>query len=158
MYAESIAVSHALTNITKLAVRRPRPKAYLDAEAHAGDPNYTNADTDSSLSFYSGHAAMVAAIGATATYLAFARSPHTVRPWITLFAATALSTFVSIERVRAGAHFPTDVIAGSIAGAGVGVLIPHLHRTAGIEQRRVWMAFSPAERGQGGSLALSGSF
>ena len=116
MYAESISFSFALTDIVKMAVRRPRPIAYIDAAAHKGDPNYSNTSTDSALSFFSGHSAITASVGATATYLAFARSPHTARPWITLAAAVGLSTFVSIERVRAGAHFPTDVIAANIVG------------------------------------------
>ena len=41
-----------------------------------------------------------AAIGGTATYLAFVRSPHTARPWVTLAVASALTGFVSYERVR----------------------------------------------------------
>lgn len=159
MYAESMSLTFAMTNIVKMAVRRPRPQAYLDAEAHKNDPNYSNTATDSALSFFSGHAAETAAVGATATYLAFARSPHSVRPWITLIVATGLSTFVSIERVRAGAHFPTDVIAGSIAGAGIGVIVPHLHQTSEIKQRRVWVGYAPVDRSegaQGGTLQLSG--
>lgn len=157
MYAESLSLTYAMTNLAKVAVRRPRPIAYIEAEAHKGDPNFTNTSTDSSLSFFSGHAAITAAVGATATYLAFARSPKSVRPWITLIAAAGLSTFVSIERVRAGAHFPTDVIAGSIAGAGIGVVVPHLHRTEDIKQRRMWVGFAPAERGaQGGVMNVSG--
>lgn len=161
MYAESMSLTFAMTNVVKIAVRRPRPQAYIDAEAHKNDPTYTNSTTDSALSFFSGHAAETAAIGATATYLAFARSPHSVRPWITLIAAAGLSTFVSIERVRAGAHFPTDVIAGSIAGAGIGVIVPHLHRTSEIKQRRVWVGYAPVDRSegaQGGTLQLSGFF
>jgi undecaprenyl-diphosphatase len=161
MYAESLSLTFALTNMVKMAVRRPRPQAYIDAEAHKNDPNYSNSVTDSSLSFFSGHAAEVAAVGATATYLAFARSPHTARPWITLILATGLSTFVSIERVRSGAHFPTDVIAGTIAGAGIGVIVPHLHRTGDIKQRRVWVGYAPVDRSegaQGGTLQLSGYF
>lgn len=158
MYAESIALTMALTNMTKIAVRRPRPKAYMDAEAHKGDPNYSNADTDSSLSFFSGHSSTTAAIGATATYLAFARSPRTARPWITLLLATGLTTFVSIERVRAGSHFPTDVIAGCIAGAGIGVVVPHLHRSEDIKQRRMWVGFAPVDQGEGGRATLSGFF
>ncbi|WP_169928049.1 phosphatase PAP2 family protein [Labilithrix luteola] len=158
LYAESFSLTFALTNVAKLAVRRPRPKAYIDAENHKGDPNYMNADTDSSLSFFSGHASTVAAIGATATYLAFARSPNSVRPWLTLVLAATLTTFVSYERVRAGAHFPTDVIAGSLAGTGIGIAVPHFHRTADIKQRRVWVGFAPAERGEGGSAMLNAVF
>lgn len=41
---------------------------------------------------------------------------------------TALTAFVSYWRVRSGQHFPTDVIMGSIAGGGIGVLVPHFHR------------------------------
>ncbi|HVR21542.1 MAG TPA: phosphatase PAP2 family protein, partial [Polyangiaceae bacterium] len=93
-----------------------------------------------------------------ATYLAFARSPGTLRPWITLAVAASLCTFVSVERVRAGVHFPTDVIAGTIAGAGVGVLVPRLHQSGGIEERRVWVGFRREERGQGGELEVGGVF
>jgi membrane-associated phospholipid phosphatase len=162
LYAESMALTFAATDMVKMAVRRPRPYAYLDAEAHKGDPNYAAA-TDSGVSFFSGHAAIAATIGATATYLAFARSPHTARPWITLIVAAGLSTFVSIERVRSGAHFPTDVIAGSVAGAGIGVVVPHLHRTEDIKQRRVWVGYTAApsdgyQQAQGGLITASGFF
>jgi membrane-associated phospholipid phosphatase len=161
MYGESMSFAFAMTNMVKMAVRRPRPIAYIDADAHKDDPNYSNASTDSALSFFSGHAAITASVGATATYLAFSRSPHTARPWITLVAAVGLSTFVSIERVRAGAHFPTDVIAGSIVGAGIGVAVPHLHRTEDIKQRRVWVGFAPTNERQGergGMLNVTGIF
>lgn len=161
MYAEGLSFTLAMTNMVKMAVRRPRPIAYIDAAAHKGDPDYSNSSTDSSLSFFSGHAAVTATVGATATYLAFARAPHNARPWITLVASIGLTTFVSIERVRAGAHFPTDVIAGSIAGAGIGLVVPHLHRTADIKQRRVWVGFAPLDTrsgARGGLLNVSGVF
>jgi len=161
MYAESMSLTFALTDIVKIAVRRPRPQAYAEAEQHRGDPLYSNSDTDSSLSFFSLHSSMTAAIGATATYLAFARSPHSPRPWITLALAAGLSSFVSVERVRAGKHFPSDVIAGSLAGVAVGMVVPHLHRTDDIKQRRVWVGFNPAHDWQGerrGVLQISGSF
>jgi membrane-associated phospholipid phosphatase len=161
LYAESASLTLALTDMVKLAVRRPRPRAYLDAEANRDDPAYANRSTDSALSFFSGHASMTATLGATATYLAFTRSPNTARPWITLLLATGLTTFVSIERVRAGKHFPTDVIAGSVAGAGIGVLVPHLHRTEDVKQRRVWVGFAPVdtrEGASGGTMSVSGVF
>lgn len=156
VYGETLAITWGLTNLAKVAVRRPRPNAYIVAAQHRGDPTFDNADTDSSLSFFSGHAAISASMTATATYLAFARSPGTIRPWITLIAGSLITTFVSIERVRAGAHFPTDVVAGAMAGAGVGVLVPHLHREDTVKQRAVWVGFMPA--GQGGTATLSGYF
>jgi undecaprenyl-diphosphatase len=161
MYSETAALTLALTNLVKMAVRRPRPLAYTAYNEHKEDKEWSNSSTDSSLSFFSGHASMTGALGATATYLAFARSSGKLRPWLTLSFFTALTTFVSIERVRAGKHFPTDVIAGAFAGAGIGVVVPHLHRTEDVQQRKVWVGFTPAvDRGsaQGGALTLNGLF
>ncbi|MEO6417757.1 MAG: phosphatase PAP2 family protein, partial [Polyangiaceae bacterium] len=160
IYAETLSIAWGLTNLAKVTVRRPRPSAYIAANAHKGDPTYDNSDTDSSLGFFSGHAAICASVTATATYLAFARSPGTARPWITLIAGTLLTSFVAVERVRAGAHFPTDVIAGSLAGAGVGILVPHLHREDTVKQRAVWIGFAPTTgpNGEGGLATLSGLF
>jgi membrane-associated phospholipid phosphatase len=154
LYAESLSLTFALTDLAKIAVRRPRPSAYvaqaaLDKQYGPNGPSIS--DTDQSLSFFSGHAAICAATTATATYLAFMRAPGTVRPWLTLALGTLLTTGVSIERVRAGAHFPTDVIAGSLAGAGVGVIVPHLHRRAS-GGRSTWFGLSPVPGGMGASL------
>jgi undecaprenyl-diphosphatase len=148
MYAESTSLTSVLTDMAKIAVRRPRPYAYAQ-------PSTTS--TDAELSFPSGHASGVAAVAATATYLAFVRSPRTPRPWITLGIGTVLTSLVSYERVRAGAHFPTDVIAGSMLGAAVGVLVPHLHRHAQ-EAPPVWIGAAPALEGRGGTLTLQAVF
>jgi membrane-associated phospholipid phosphatase len=158
LYAESLSLTLAFTDLVKLAVRRPRPRAYREAELHEGEVDYSNPSTDSALSFFSGHSSMTAAVSATATYLAFVRAPAgSARPWITLGAGTALTTFVSIERVRGAKHFPTDVLAGALAGAGVGIVVPQLHRNEDARQKQVWVAFEPAPTG-GGLLRLSGSF
>jgi undecaprenyl-diphosphatase len=167
MYAESITLTLALDDITKLAVRRPRPLAYteqaqLNAQCAATTPPTpayacpTISSTDTQLSFFSGHAAVIAATTATATYLAFVRAPHSPRPWITLAAGVLLTGFVSVERVRAGAHFPTDVIAGSLFGGAVGVLVPHFHRRKE-ESPGVWIGLAPAPGG-GGTASLQRVF
>lgn len=159
LYAESLSLTFALTDLAKIAVRRPRPSAYvaqaqLDQKYGPNGPSIT--DTDQSLSFFSGHAAICAATTATASYLAFTRAPGTWRPWVTLIAGTLLTAGVGYERVRAGAHFPTDVIAGALAGAGVGLIVPHLHRRATVAHQSVWIGLGPAPEGYG--LALQGIF
>lgn len=157
LYAQSVTVTLAVTNLAKIAVRRPRPAAYIEAERNKDNPNYANSNTDSALSFFSGHSSITATIAATASYLAFARSTSLWRPLITLGVGAAVTAFVAVERVRAGSHFPTDVIAGAIAGAGIGVIVPHIHRSEDIKQRRIWVGFAPS-RGNGGELQVGGMF
>jgi undecaprenyl-diphosphatase len=157
MYAETISLTEMLTDITKIAVRRPRPIDYVNCYPLTPANQANCSGTDLQLSFYSGHAATTAAITATATYLAFSRSgPRSVRPWLTLGIGTAITGFVSYERVRSGNHFPTDVIAGAMAGAAVGVLVPHLHRHKE-EAPPVWIGVAPAPGG-GGSVTLGAVF
>ena len=152
--------SQAFTLATKIGVRRPRPIDYVNC----GDGSTTGgcADTDLQLSFFSGHASTTGAISATATYLAFIRNPHSARPWITLGVGTALTAFVSYERVRSGEHFPTDVIMGSMAGAAIGVLVPHFHHRPHIQEKSycappVWIGFQPSSNGSG-AVTLGGRF
>lgn len=160
MYAEAATITQGVTNLAKIAFRRPRPIAYIqrnDYIAKGGDPaTYDNSDTDSALSFFSAHSAQVAAMSAAATYIAFSRSPKTARPWITLGVGAALTSFVAYERVRSGNHFPTDVMAGALAGAAVGGLVVHLHREDSVRARPVWIGMTPMP--EGGVLSASGLF
>ncbi len=149
LYAEAMAINWALANLTKLAVRRPRPRAYWELR-HGGAPSE---DTSSALSFYSLHAAIAGSITGTATYLAFRRYKGGWKPWVTLAAGIALTTVVSIERVRALAHFPSDVVTGALFGAGVGVVVPHVHWVS-----RGRLALTPGAAGRLAGLSLRGSF
>jgi membrane-associated phospholipid phosphatase len=160
IYAESIAVTWSVTNLAKIAFRRPRPVAYQEQQRLYDQYGEENApaitDTNSALSFYSGHTAFAATVTATASYLAFARSPGSARAWATLGVGTAITALTAVGRVRSGEHFPTDVIAGAMAGAGIGVLVPHLHRADDAKQRPVWIGAAPAPGG--GSMAFGAAF
>jgi membrane-associated phospholipid phosphatase len=163
LYAETISVTQVVTMATKIAVRRPRPVDYANCPKGTleGAPGCTS--TDLQLSFFSGHASLTGAVSATAAYLAFVRSgPRARRPWITLGVGMALTAFVSYERVRSKEHFPTDVIMGSMAGAAIGVLVPHFHRRPHfheklLETTPMWIGFQPTSNG-GGSVSLGGAF
>jgi undecaprenyl-diphosphatase len=144
IYSETLAITWNLTNLTKIAFRRPRPSAYKEAQRRKdAGLELRVGSTDSALSFFSGHAAITASVASTATYLAFSRSPGTPRPWITLGAGTLVTVLTAYGRVESGDHFPTDVIAGAMAGAGIGVLVPHLHRSDEVKRRPVWIGFLP---------------
>jgi membrane-associated phospholipid phosphatase len=152
MYAESLSLTETLTDLTKIAVRRPRPLDYKNCAAQTAP---CTQPTDSVLSFWSGHAATVATVSATATYIAFIRAPRSPRPWITLAAGILMTSFVSYERVRSGEHFPTDVMTGALAGAAIGVLVPHSHRSQE-QPPAVWVGVTPVPNG--GTLNLQGVF
>lgn len=160
MYVEAFTITQGVTNLAKIAFRRPRPIAYIERNeyiARGGDPaTFQNADTDSALSFFSGHSSQAAALSAAATYIAFQRSPRTARPWLTLAGGAMLTGFTGYERVRSGAHFPTDVIAGALAGTAVGALVVHLHRADSLRERPVWIGAMPT--GDGGVVSASGLF
>ncbi|HVU49754.1 MAG TPA: phosphatase PAP2 family protein [Polyangia bacterium] len=160
MYAESIAITLAVTDATKIAVRRPRP---IDYAACSGMTTASECNqTDLQLSFFSGHASTTAAITATASYLAFVRSGwRRPRAWLTLGVGTAVTALVSYWRVRSGEHFPTDVIMGATAGAGIGVLVPHFHRRPHYHDREleappVIIGYAPVLGG--GEVTLRWSF
>jgi membrane-associated phospholipid phosphatase len=154
LYAEALALSQAFVQGAKAAVRRPRPIDHIrcaDELATATDCS----DPDLQLSFFSAHTATMSAITGVATYLAFVRAPaSSLRPWITLAAGTALTAFVGYERVRSGQHFPSDVIVGAVAGAGIGVLVPHLHRRTRVPEHAaelplVVVGYAPIAHGGG---------
>lgn len=90
----------------KLLIGRPRPTLV---------PHLTDAG---GLSFPSGHS-FNAALCFLATALAFATisNRHSVR-WTMIAAAAAISMVVAFTRVVLGVHYPTDVIAGWLGGAG----------------------------------------
>jgi membrane-associated phospholipid phosphatase len=162
LYLESVSLTQAFTYATKIGVRRPRPIDYTmcaPGKPGAGSPGCTDG-TDLQLSFFSGHASSTGAVSATATYLAFMRSgPRAARPWITLGVGTLVTAFVSYERVRSGEHFPTDVIMGSLAGAGIGVLVPHFHRRPHFHESEycappVFIGYEPLPNGGGAATML----
>ncbi len=123
VYGETLQGALLLNTLTKKSVARARPythhpQAAALVEAQGSDAFY---------SFYSGHSALSFAGAAGGSYLFSAieddvalRSVH----WGTAF---ALASFTAHARVRAGRHYPTDVLAGSAIGVAWGATVPLLH-------------------------------
>ncbi len=130
--AQAVTVNASLTHVVKHAVRRPRPYAYGEAwqaEHEAAVAAGEAVDCEAQLSFYSGH---TSAAGAWSFGLAHSLSMTHAWPWygrmLPYLAATGVTAWTGVLRVRAHKHFPSDVLVGGLAGAAVGVLVPELHR------------------------------
>ena len=80
-------------------------------------------------SFFSGHTSSTA----TSTFF-MARILDDLHPelgtkrWLLYAGAAVPPALAGWYRIRAGKHFPSDVVAGFAFGAAVGVLVPELHR------------------------------
>lgn len=107
--------------LVSYATSRPRPRLYGD-EAPDED-RYTGT---AARSFFSGHSATGWA-ATVSTFRTLLRSGNPEMGWAALAVGGAGSTVLSVARVGAGSHFPTDVIAGTVVGISYGFLVPALH-------------------------------
>lgn len=79
-------------------------------------------------SFYSGHTGLVA----TSTFFLASvyadYHPNSKYKWVLFTSAGAVTFLTAFLRVRAGEHFPTDVILGGLVGTASGILVPYFHK------------------------------
>jgi membrane-associated phospholipid phosphatase len=127
LYLETLSLSSNLYTYSPLGPRfndRYRPLAFyeeLDLEERQSG-NQRN-------SFYSGHVATTATGAFFVAKVLHDHHPEWGAKRVWLFAGAAVpTTVVGALRLRALKHFPTDLLIGGAIGAGMGVLIPELHR------------------------------
>ncbi|MEL6671527.1 MAG: phosphatase PAP2 family protein [Bacteroidota bacterium] len=120
---ETNAVTFAGTDLVKIGVGRIRPFVY-----NPDAPLEAKQEANAQKSFFSGHTSITAA---NCFFLAkvlsdyFPEKKWTRWVWV---GAALLPAWTARERVAAGKHFPTDVIAGYTWGALCGFFVPHLHK------------------------------
>lgn len=120
IYLETLGIAGLLNSGIKLIVQRPRPLVY-DGTTHHDN------DGDSRLSFYSGHSTMAFASAVSGAYLFAGRSESEHSRLLMWTSSMTLAAATAQLRVRARKHFPSDVLVGSVVGAGLGIAIPKLH-------------------------------
>lgn len=135
VYLETSITVAGLTNITKGAFKRNRP--YMYDPTIPAENKQTSNDRHS---FFSGHTSHSAAYSFLTAHLI---SRYSKKKWVKQVAwggAVLLPATIGYLRISAGKHFPTDVITGYIIGAGVGYLMPHLHRAQLPDKKLSWNA------------------
>lgn len=126
IYAEGLALTAAVTANLKTLTDRPRPMAYSDSFTRTERTN-----DDAWRSMPSGHTATTAYNTFFAAAMAdrlIWRKDQTAWRIGTWTLAAGIPAVTGYLRMQAGKHFPTDVMAGYALGAGMGLLIPFLHR------------------------------
>ena len=109
---EAFCVNAFTTTALKLAFNRDRPFVtypYLDKQAEAG-----------SYSFPSGHTSTAFTL-ATSLSMAFPK-------WYVVVPSYVYACAAGYSRMHLGVHYPSDVLAGAIVGAGSAVLSHYLQR------------------------------
>ena len=146
---ESALVSAALVQGVKYVAARKRPFVRYGHGETGG--SYDVNDTDSRISFPSGHSAFAMSLGvALATTATIEESA--AAPW--LWAAAAVgSVTTGALRMIAEKHYFTDVASGTLIGAACGVVVPLLHRRGG-----PMSSSSVSDAPQGPAIALTGTF
>jgi len=132
MYAETIALTGALTSLTKNILKRPRPFVYNEQVAL-----HYKQEKDAQYAFFSGHTSVTAAMCfMTAKIFQDYNKGSKAVPWI--WASAAIFPAVTgVLREQAGKHFWTDVVTGYLVGATIGFLVPELHRVDLFQKRKL---------------------
>lgn len=126
MTLETFILVGGVTNITKRIVRRPRPFMYNDDLFKF--PLEMRRTKNARLSLFSGHTSITAAMYYfTASTFSEYYPDSNWKPWV-WSASISIPAITGFLRVKAGKHFPTDVLIGYAVGAFIGgVLVPALH-------------------------------
>jgi membrane-associated phospholipid phosphatase len=98
----SVLSSAIITNILKYSIRRPRPYItypYIEKAANGGSPSFPSGHTSSAFAF------------ATSVSIAWPK-------WYVIAPAYGWAVAVAYSRMDLGVHYPSDVLAGALIGAG----------------------------------------
>jgi membrane-associated phospholipid phosphatase len=125
MFVEAFALQNALNQLVRSTQLWPRP--YIYAERGEGRKKADSARGEAYGSFYSGHASAAFTVAVFTGEWFSEIYPNSKYKSFVWASSLALASAVGALRVVAGKHYPTDVVVGSLVGAGVSLGILKLH-------------------------------
>jgi membrane-associated phospholipid phosphatase len=123
LYWETLAMTGIYYTGTPMLVDRFRPLAYNE-NVPMSDRRSGNARN----SFMGGHPALVGTCTFFMAKIYADYHPESKAKWVFWTVATGATATTAILRYKAGKHFPSDLIVGSIMGPLTGILVPHFHK------------------------------
>jgi membrane-associated phospholipid phosphatase len=120
---EGALLNMGVMSLTKALTLRPRPFVY-----NPDVPMDIKLENGAQYSFFSGHVSTAATFSFMGAQMYSDLYPNSRYKKVVWVVAAALPMVTGYARMRAGKHFPTDVIVGYGVGAAIGIFVPRLHR------------------------------
>lgn len=130
LFLESALLTGGTTLVVKELVGRERPwvhNASLPASERLALAD--RAGDDAFRSFFSGHTSAAFATAALMSTIYTDLHGRTRASYALWAGSMSVAALTGYARVKAGQHYPSDVLVGAVVGASIGWLVPTLHRT-----------------------------
>ena len=125
LYTQVFLLNTGITALTKTLAKRSRPYVYNTTAVFPDEKLYTR---EARRSFFSGHTSTVSAASFLTAKLYTDLNPDRDINILVWSSASILPALTGFWRVKAGRHFPTDVISGLVVGGLIGILLPEIHK------------------------------
>ncbi|HMI79439.1 MAG TPA: phosphatase PAP2 family protein [Ferruginibacter sp.] len=130
LYLEAMTITGVFYTTTAMIADRLRPYTYnpnvpMDKRQGGGARN----------SFMAGHPALVATSTFFIAKVYSDYHPGSKMKWVLFGLAGTATAATALLRLKAGEHFPTDLITGVTIGTLVGILVPHIHKNKKMNSR-----------------------
>ena len=151
LYFETLSITGLFGYSAVYFVNRYRPYSY-DSRTSMGERMGQNAKN----SFYCGHDEIIATSTFFISEVYASYYPESKIKWLFFGTAGAATAGMAYMRLKAGEHFPSDVILGGLAGGLSGVLVPYFHRNKFFNNTH--LSLSPYSNGNANGLSMTYKF
>lgn len=122
LYLESLSITGFLGGSATYFVNQYRPYVYTP-----GTSMDQKMSQNAKNSFYAGHVEVIAVSTFFLSEIYAGYYPESKVKWVFFVLSGVATAGMGYMRIRAGMHFPSDVLVGSCTGALSGILVPYFH-------------------------------